>query len=136
MRRSPWNRTLSAIFAVWLALVMGDAGFAHHHCPMHDGPMPSAMSGGEMHGAGHGASHLSHGDDGTQTPDGQHLCTCIGACAGSTGAAVAFATPTELPAARISYVAATAPERGELQAHPHRAAFTLPFANGPPPRIA
>ena len=114
---------------------MGDAGFAHHRCPMHDGPMLSAMSGNGMHGAGHTGSQPSHGEDGAPAPVGQHLCTCIGACNASAGAA-AVAEPTELPAASVAYVAVTAPERSEAEAHPSRAAFTLPFANGPPQRIA
>ena len=135
MHRSRCSRILSAIFAIWLALVMGDAGVAHHHCPMHDGPMPSAMSGGGMHSGGHAAGHASHGEDGPRSPDGQHLCTCIGACAASTGVA-AIAEPTELPAASVTYAAVRAPERSEAEARPSRAAFTLPFANGPPQRIA
>jgi len=135
MRRSAWNRTLSAIFAIWLALVMGDAGFAHHHCPMHDGPMPSAMPGGGMHGGGHAVGHPSHDEDGAPSPNGQHLCTCIGACTASSGAA-ALTEPAELPAARIAYVATMAPEHGESQSHPVRPPFSLPFANGPPQRIA
>ena len=135
MRRSAWNRTLSAIFAIWLALVMGDAGFAHHHCPMHDGPMPSAMSGSGMQGAGHGGGHLAHGEDDAPPPDGQHACTCIGACTASSGAA-AVTKPAALPAATIAFVATVAPEYGESQAHLVRPPFSLPFANGPPRRVA
>jgi len=121
--------------AIWLVLVLGDAGFAHHHCPMHDGPMPSTMSGTGMHGAGHAGGHGSHGEDGTPSPGGQHLCTCIGACAASSGA-VALAAPTDLAVDSVAEVAVAVPEHGESQAHPPRAPFTLPFANGPPLRIA
>ena len=136
MRRSRSSRVLSAIFAIWLALVMGEAGFAHHHCPMHDGPIPSAMSGnGMLHGTGHGDAHASHGEDGNPAPAGHHLCTCIGACTASSGAATIAEAPA-LPAAQIAYIAVTVPERREPRASGDRAPFTLPFPNGPPQRIA
>jgi hypothetical protein len=134
MRRSLWNRTLSAIFAVWLALVMGDAGFAHHHCSMHDGPLPT-VSGSGMHGPAHADGHASHGEHGTPASSGDHLCTCIGACSASSGA-VALSEPTKLPAAVIICSAAAATDRSEIRPPSARAAFTLPFANGPPRRIA
>jgi hypothetical protein len=141
MHRSLWNRTLSAIFAVWLALAMGDAGFAHPHCPMHDGPLPAAPSGSGMHTGGH-ASHGEHGAPGHGAPEhgapengGHHLCTCIGACSASAGAA-AIAEPAELPAAVIAFVSGATPERDETRAPAGRAPFSLPFANGPPRRIA
>jgi len=134
MRRSLWNRTLSAIFAVWLALVLGDAGFAHHHCSMHDGPLP-AVSGSGMHGGAHADGHASHDGHGTPSSSGHHLCTCIGACSASSGA-VALAEPTELPAAVIAYVASAATDHSEIRVPSARAPFLLPFANGPPRRIA
>jgi hypothetical protein len=132
MRRSLSNRTLSAIFAVWLALVMGDAGFAHRHCSMHDAPLPAAGSG---HGAAHAGGHASH--DGSRAPSssGHHHCTCIGACSASSGA-VARAEPAELPAAVIVFTAAATADSSEVRAPSARAPFTLPFANGPPRRIA
>src|SRR6476646_4341497 len=133
MRRSPWNRTLAAIFAVWLALVMGDAGFAHHHCPMHDGPTPAAGSGG--HAGGHVGGHAAHGNHDAPASGGHHACTCIGACSASSGA-VALAEAPELPAAVVGDVGVAARDRDEMRAPSARAPFTLPFANGPPQRIA
>lgn len=131
MRRPLWTRTLSAIFAIWLALALGDAGFAHPHCPMHDGPVPSAASGS----SGHQGGHAAHGDHGAPEPGSHHLCTCIGACSASSGA-IAPAEPTELPTAVIAFVSRATPDRGEILAPASRPPFTLPFANGPPHRIA
>lgn len=131
MRRSLWNRTLSAIFAAWLAFALGDAGFAHHRCPMHDGPSPPAASGGGTHQGG----HASHGDRGAPEPGAHHLCTCIGACSASSGA-IALREPAELPTAVIAFVSDSAPNHGEITAPVPRAPFTLPFANGPPRQIA
>lgn len=131
MRRSRWNRTLSAIFAVWLAFASGDAGFAHHHCPMHDGPVPAAASAGGVHGG----AHASHGEHGAPQPGGHHLCTCIGTCSASSGA-VALAEPAALPTALVSFVRGAPPAGGERSAPAPRAPFTLPFANGPPLPIA
>jgi hypothetical protein len=125
MRRSSWTRIFSAIFAVWLALVMGEAGFIHHRCPMHDGPAPSA--------AGAMAAHAGHGD----VPNGgHHACTCIGACNASS--AVTLVRATELPIPDVVLVAAAAPERPSDTAPAPRADFSLPFPNGPPvsPAIA
>ena len=131
MRRSLWNRTLSALFAVWIALALGDAAFTHPHCPMHDGPQPSATPGSGAHMGGHG----SHSDRGAPEPGGHHLCTCIGACSASTGA-IALVAPAELPTVVIAFVGGAAPARGEISPPAARAPFTLPFANGPPRRIA
>ena len=133
MRRSRWTRTLAAIFAVWLALVLGDAGFAHHHCPMHDGPVPTAMGTSGSH-----AAHMAHGDQGDHgapAPNGHHGCTCIGACSASSGA-IALVAPPELPAATITDVADTGASSDRQVAPAQRPPFTLPFANGPPQRIA
>jgi len=137
MRRSLWNRTLSAIFAVWLALVMGEAPFVHHHCPMHDGPLP-------VNADTHGSAHRGHGGDGElgehaghdgPTSHGHHVCTCIGECSAS-GGAVALTEPAELPVAVIALVETpTAGHRNEPR-RGQRPSFTLPFANGPPRAIA
>jgi len=122
MRRSPWSRILSALFAAWLALVMGEASVVHHHCPMHDGPAPAAASG-EMGGhAGHGGGGAPNG--------GHHACTCIGACNASS--AVTLTRPAELPMPDVVVFAASAPERPTDSAPTARADFSLPFANGPP----
>lgn len=131
MRHSRWNRTLAAIFAVWLALVMGDTGFAHHHCPMHDGPMPAAASGSGAHAGG----HASHRDHDAPASGGHHACTCIGACSASSGT-VAVAEAVELPAPVVACIAVATPERDDVRAPSARAPFTLPFANGPPQRVA
>jgi DUF2946 family protein len=135
MRRSLWNRTLSAIFAVWLALVMGETSVVHHHCPMHDGPLPaSGLAHGTHDGhAGH-AAHGEHDDHDGSTGHGHHVCTCIGACSASSGA-IALSEPVEFPAAVIAFVetAGGADHESRPTQHP---SFTLPFANGPPGAIA
>lgn len=129
MRRSSWTRTLAAIFAVWLALVLGDAGFVHHHCPMHDGALATATGSG-AHAGGH-ATHGEPGDHRSPSPDGHHGCSCIGACSASSGA-ITLGTRPELPLATITSVASAAPSRDADSAPSQRPPFTLPFANGPP----
>lgn len=126
MRRSPWTRLLSALFAVWLALVMGEAGFVHHHCPMHDGPL-AATAAGDM------AGHAAHGGDGAPN-GGHHACTCIGACNASS--AVTLAPTAELPTPAVVLIEASAPDRSPRSVPAARAHFSLPFANGPPAAIA
>lgn len=138
MRRAFWPRPLAALFAVWLALVMGDVGFVHPHCAMHDGPVPTAGAARDVHRAhdapGHGA--LGHGDSDTPPAGhGDHACSCLGACTASSGAATIGRAP-ELPQA-ITATAETVTPAGEaLTRAPDRAPFVLPFANGPPPAIA
>ena len=126
MRHSPWTRILSAIFAVWLALVMGEAGFVHHHCPMHDGPAAAAA----------GAPMMDHTGHRVAPNGGHHACTCIGDCSASS--AVTLAPAAELPIPDVLLVAAATPDRPSDTAPASRADFSLPFANGPPvsPAIA
>jgi hypothetical protein len=129
MRRSLWTRTVSALFAVWLALVMGEAGFAHHHCPMHDGPMPPAA------GVATGGQHGAHGSHDTPNGGEHHACTCLGACCVSNGAITLAAGP-EIPAVAVGLPSATIPGAASIATPAARALFTLPFANGPPTAIA
>jgi hypothetical protein len=126
MRRSPWTRILSAFFAVWLALVMGEAGVVHHHCPMHDGPAPG-IAGGDM------AGHAAHGGQGAPN-GGHHACTCLGAC--SATSAVTLVDTVGVPIPALVLAAAAAPDSAVRTAPAARAHFSLPFANGPPPAIA
>ena len=121
MRRTPLTRVLAAMVAVWLALVLGEPGLVHHHCPMHDGGSASSAAAGH---AAHGEQHAPGGGH------GRHLCTCVGACTAS-GAAAALVSSPEVPGAIV--VAATCrpiPPAGA--AAPPRRSFALPFANGPP----
>jgi hypothetical protein len=126
MRRSPWSRLLSALFAVWLALVMGEAGFVHHHCPMHDGPLAATATGGM-------AGHVGHGNGGAPN-GGHHACTCIGACNASS--AVTLAPTPALPIPEVVLIEAATPDGWPRAVPAARADFSLPFANGPPPAIA
>jgi hypothetical protein len=145
MLRAPWSRTLAAVFAVWLALVMGDAGFAHPHCAMHDGAVPATRAAA-MHdpSVAHDASAhdmLAQGAHAHGAPDappaghGDHVCSCIGACAAS-GSAAAIGRAIELPQARVAGFDAAAPRGDAVTRLPRRVPFALPYANGPPPAIA
>lgn len=123
---------MSAIFAVWLALVMGEASFVHHRCPMHDGPLPPAPANGDAHAS---TGHSAHHGHGGSTGHGHHVCTCIGACSAS-GGDVALTQPAELPTVVIAFVATPAPRAAGEPGIPRHPPFTLPFANGPPGAIA
>jgi hypothetical protein len=127
MRRSPLTRFLSALFAVWLALVMGDAGLVGHHCPMHDGTLAAAGSM-DLHGG-----HAGHGDHGAPN-GGHHACTCLGACSASSE--VTLAGPVEVPVPAALLVTTAAPDAPGAATPVARAHFSLPFANGPPAAIA
>ena len=133
MRCPLWSRTLRAFFAIWLALVMGEAGFVHHHCPMHDGPLPAAH-GSDSH-ASHEGHNAGHGQSDTSGHDGQHACTCIGACSIASGALAVEARPA-LPIAAIKHVEASAPRATNEFVVARRIPFAQPFPNGPPPAVA
>lgn len=127
MRRSLLTRSLSALFAVWLALMMGDAGLVGHHCPTHDGAVAAA---GAMDAH---VGHATHG--GHDAPNGgHHRCTCLGACSASSS--VTLAGPVDVPVPMVVLFTAAAVDAPPASAPVARADFTLPFANGPPPAIA
>ena len=120
------------MFALWLALVVGEAGFVHHDCPMHDGRLATASAHDHSHVAATRAEQ-SHGSG--PAGDGHHVCTCIGACSAASGGIAVDAVPA-LPAERVARVAvAPAPDDPALLPL-RRPPFALPFANGPPSAIA
>lgn len=120
MRRSPLHRIVAALFAVWIAVVIGDPGVLHS-CPEHGAHALTAAHGSHSahHDAGHQHGSKSHGG-----------CTCVGSCCvtaavGPLPTVATFAVATHIVPAveqpRIgSDVAFTSPDR------------LLPFANGPP----
>jgi hypothetical protein len=137
-------RPLTALFALWFAIMLGDAGMLHT-CAMHGGhgghrgdhgtPRAAAASAtvehdGQMAHGAHGAAHQSVPADAPQ-PAAPAPCTCIGHCC-----AVTVAAPLPAPAT-VPVPVVVAEERHPLDAPsvvslaaPDR---RLPFSNGPPP---
>lgn len=107
------------MMALWLAAILGEPAALHHHCPMHDGPVPAAAG-----------AHGSHSGQHVPAPDhGKHGCTCVGTCS-SGGTTAVTVTP---PAVTASIRWRATVTRHEQHSVPlPRRAFALPFANGPP----
>ena len=135
MPRSRWSRLLSAVFAVWLALVMGEAGFVHHRCPMHDGAMPGQTATHAPAHMAHPASADADAGNGAPTNAGHHVCTCIGACNAACGA-LPLPTPGELALIVLRAAAAAPAISPTTAAAATPVPFALPFANAPPRAIA
>ena len=138
MPRSRWSRFLSAVFAVWLALVMGEAGLVHHRCPMHDGSDAGHATGhvgAHQSHARAGASHAGQSDSDAPAGRGHHVCTCIGACSVSCGSAP-LPIPALLPAATVAFTTVAPAVSPMTAAAPAPVPFALPFANAPPRAIA
>ena len=145
MRRPRWHRALSAVLALWFALIMVEPA-ALHACPTHSGGhaaapradgAPQASHAGSHAGSHVGAGHAVHAADAPpaprHAPSGDHACTCLGDCAGGTAARV----PTG-PVARLALVTPTQVAPGRPQ-HEYVAAwgdFVLPFATAPPVALA
>jgi hypothetical protein len=131
-------RPLAALFALWFAIVLGDAGMLHT-CAMHGGhgghgvaaTPPTANTGHGRH-MSHGAQPATHqtAPADTQHPDAPAPCTCIGHCCAVT---VAAPLPT---VGTIPVPVAVAEERHPLDAPSAEAPAApdrrLPFSNGPP----
>jgi hypothetical protein len=129
------TRPLTALFALWFAVMLGDPGLLHT-CAMHGGhgshgatPAATAAHDAPMAHGAHGAMHQSAPADAPR-PDAAGPCTCIGHCC-----AVTVAAPLPTPAT-IPVPVAVAQERHPLDAPaadaPAAPDRRLPFANGPP----
>ena len=106
------------MMAIWLAVVLGEPAALHHHCPMHDGPAPAAMS------------HAAHPEHHRPAPErGSHACTCLGTCSAGGTAAIPALAPEPLASITSRGTGAPGEPRSPSLA---RRAFALPFANGPP----
>jgi hypothetical protein len=135
MRRPCWHRALSAVLAVWFALVTVEPA-ALHACPMHSGGHAGARAHADSEGqqADHAGHQAVAGAPDSQAPSSGHSCTCLGDCSGTLVARV--------PEGHVALVALLAPPKvapGRPQ-HEFVAAwvdFVLPFATAPPtPRAA
>ena len=138
-RRTPWSRAFAALFALWIAALLGDPGTLHS-CAMHGGVAghgvraghaPAAAAAHHVHDAHaserdvhHAASH----DSAPSAPSGP--CTCIGHCC-----AVAAVAPLPTLGTLVVPVAIAAehdPLEAPRIAPPAAPDLRLPFANGPP----
>jgi hypothetical protein len=129
MHRPCWERALTAVLALWFAVVTVEPG-ALHSCPMHG---TLVISAGATAAAVHGHAHVGHGAASKDAPTRGHAhqCSCLGDCgaAGSRLALLATAAALELSAAELITRQAAA---GEPRRIATAAAYFLPFANGPP----
>lgn len=109
-------RVVSALLAVWLAIVLAEPA-ALHVCPAHDGM--AAESGG------HGA-HVHHDAEDSGVPA---QCACLGHCAGASSPGLpSIAAGVPAPAWVIASAAVAVDFDFAAPPVPH----LLPFANGPP----
>ncbi len=136
-----WNlrwlhRPVSALIAVWFALVLVEPA-ALHSCPVHgDHGAPAATLAGATHSSD-GPADLEHADHhatsaGDHAPDESHSgCTCPDDCA--TAAAGMVVPDAHIIATAVVIPTTTAIVDPAVSRPAHvRIAFELPFANGPP----
>jgi hypothetical protein len=129
-RRSLWRRSVAALFAPWLMVVMAEPA-ALHTCAMHAGHMVRMADMAASADAGH---HMDapDADQAPGTPEhSSHHCTCLGGCC----AASPVATPSapELSWVPVEHRRGDSPIADE-QRPAISAEHVLPFANGPPAR--
>jgi hypothetical protein len=149
------SRSLTALFALWFAVVLGDPGVLHA-CAMHGGTHGSEVSAERAHSGGRGGMHDVHGASETpaeavqQSGHGGHAghgahgatggaehggkapgpCTCVGhCCAASAAASIPVVAALESPAVVAAHRAPRAAPSDDAPASPD---LRLPFANGPP----
>lgn len=147
--RSRWSRPFTALFALWFAVVLGDAGTLHS-CAMHGGGMGG--HGGHGGHGGQGAAHQQatgsaaghqmdrmHGEQaaahetppaGSQRRAAPGPCTCLGHCCAVT-VAVPLPTVATLPVP-VAVAEARHPLEAPAVVAPAAPDLRLPFANGPP----
>src|SRR5687768_7319271 len=107
--RRPWSRALSALFALWFALLAVEPG-PLGSCPMHGGRVPAPADVAATVDVGPGDHHDIPVHDGhaaavpERQDDASHCCTCLGDCAGSISGA---ALPARPAATGLRSVAAT-----------------------------
>ena len=128
------SRPLSALFALWFAIVLGDPGVLHS-CPMHGGHgaahsaamMGNAAAAHEGHVMHHAAAPAS---DASHHQDAPAPCTCLGHCCATPAAAPVPAVAAVLVPEAVAEVGHPLPApSSDAPASPDR---RLPFANGPP----
>lgn len=133
MRRKAWFRSLAALLAIWLPLIVGEPGVAHA-CPTH-GAAATASTVSSHHGA-HGAGNPRHGaashgsasQHGSPT-HGHHDCSCISCCVGSAAA------PAPAPAPTTTFVVAVHAADATYSPAPlprSTAEYSRPYTTGPP----
>jgi hypothetical protein len=135
LRQSWLERSLSALFAVWLAFIVAEPA-ALHSCPMHGGHGAAAISrpgalgsGSASRERGRPTAHHEHGAP-ADDDSAQRYCSCLGQCSSAGPGAAVPAAPVLLTDVVIGEVR-IAISAGTLR-HPVAAEHFLPFANGPP----
>ena len=139
MRRHWLTRTLAGVFAVWFSL-FGSEAVLGLHCPVHsssghaDGHATTQSSpAADVHvqnDAAHSHSAIVAGDD-TQRDQDHNCCLCIDESC--TTAALPGSAPAAAP-----LVAAIDKDQAPPAATATpitRAAYSLPYANGPPSAV-
>jgi hypothetical protein len=135
LRRTWLERSLSALFAVWLAFIVAEPA-ALHSCPMHGGHGAAAISrpgalGSGSAGKDHGQPTAHHGH-GAPTDDdsAQRYCSCLGQCSSAGPGAAVPAAPVLLTDVVMGEVRVAISAAATIL--PVAAEHLLPFANGPP----
>ena len=132
------ERSLSALFAVWLAFVVAEPA-SLHSCPMHGGHGAAAASlaarGLDTGAREHHAFTAEH-EHGAPEPgapadrDGQRYCNCLGECStGGTGAAIPGTAVQLIDVVVQQAPSALPPAATRVDSGTEH---LLPFANGPP----
>jgi hypothetical protein len=133
VQRNPLTRSASLLAALVLLTTAGVDAWGLHPCPHHDPGIATAGEGGAgatHHERAHDAANASDDDQ----KDGRtHPCTCVGNCQ-VDGRAPALATSSAPgPTWLATTGARSAPTPHGDETLPGAPAYTLPFANAPPP---
>ena len=119
-----WHRALSAVLAVWFALVLVEPA-ALHACP----PECIGHAAASASAADAASAHHAHSAPERPAPAGSHTCTCLGDCAGSV---VARAPEGQVALVAQLLTTPVAPGRPQHEFVAAWVAFVLPFATAPP----
>lgn len=136
MRRTP-SRLFGALAMLWSLVVLGGPTVVHP-CPTHGSVSAASVSIdahdlASMQHAGlldAAASHSAASHDAPSHDSALHQCQCPGGCCAS--ATIAIGTSMAVERYGTEAIIATAPFVVSLRVAIERAAYALPFANGPP----
>ena len=118
------SRPLSALFALWFALVLVDPGVLHA-CAMHGGGHGAPAVTAPAAQGDHGGHH-----DATPEKGSAAQCSCVGQCSVTPAVAPLPHVPTFAVPTHVAQATSLFAEPAEFVAPAPD--VSLPFANGPP----